>query len=75
MEVLTVCTIYLLCSKGVKRLILNWEKCRFIVQQEIVLGHVIYCRGIEVDKAKIDLISNIHPPSTMKVIKSFLKTH
>jgi len=36
-----------------KNLVLNWEKCHFMVQQGIVLGHVISRRGIEVDKAKV----------------------
>jgi hypothetical protein len=58
------------CKK--KSLVLNWEKCHFMVQQEIVLGHVISHRGIEVDKAKVDLISNLPPPCTVKEIHSFL---
>ena len=33
-------------------LILNWEKCHFMVNEGIVLGHQISERGIEVDKAK-----------------------
>jgi hypothetical protein len=52
--------------------VLNWEKCHFMVKQGIVLGHVISHRGIEVDKAKVDLISNLPPPRTMKEIHSFL---
>ncbi|CAL8988435.1 unnamed protein product [Prunus brigantina] len=43
-------------------LILNWEKCHFMVRQGIVLGHVVSSKGIEVDKAKIDIISNLPPP-------------
>jgi len=39
-------------------LFLNWEKCHFMVQEGIVLGHKISVRGIEVDKAKIDVIDN-----------------
>ena len=34
-------------------LVLNWEKCHFMVQEGIVLGHKISKKGIEVDKAKI----------------------
>ena len=34
-------------------LVLNWEKCNFMVREGIVLGHRISTRGIEVDKAKI----------------------
>ena len=35
-----------------KNLVLNWKKCHFMVNQGIVLGHIISSRGIEVDKAK-----------------------
>src|SRR5215469_14612063 len=34
-------------------LVLNWEKCHFMVSEGIVLGHKISSRGIEVDRAKI----------------------
>jgi hypothetical protein len=54
-----------------KNLVLNWEKCHFMVQQRIVLGHVISRLGIEVDKAKVDLISNLPPPRTVKEVRSF----
>jgi hypothetical protein len=55
-----------------KNLVLNWEKCHFMVKQGIVLRHVISQRGIEVDKAKVDLISNLPPLHTVKEIRSFL---
>jgi hypothetical protein len=55
-----------------KNLVLNWEKCHFMVKQGIVLGHVISQRRIEVDKAKVDLISNLPPPRTVKDVRSFL---
>lgn len=55
-----------------KSLVLNWEKCNFMVKKGIVLGHVISKNGIEVDKAKVDLISNLPPPRTVKEIHSFL---
>ena len=32
-------------------LVLNWEKCHFMVREGIVLGHWISKSGIEVDKA------------------------
>ncbi|KAL4331973.1 hypothetical protein GQ457_07G007960 [Hibiscus cannabinus] len=35
-------------------LVLNWEKCHFMVDEGIVLGHKISSRGMEADKAKID---------------------
>jgi hypothetical protein len=37
-------------------LVLNWEKCHFIVSEGIVLGHKISEKGIEVDKEKIEVI-------------------
>ena len=51
---------------------LNWEKCHFMVQEGIVLGHKISVRGIEVDKAKIDVIEKIPPPINEKGVRSFL---
>ncbi|RVW12504.1 Transposon Ty3-I Gag-Pol polyprotein [Vitis vinifera] len=36
-----------------KDLVLNLEKCHFMVRQGIVLGHIISEKGIEVDKAKL----------------------
>ncbi|KAI5351553.1 hypothetical protein L3X38_004444 [Prunus dulcis] len=53
-------------------LVLNWEKCHFMVNQGIVLGHVISSKGIEVDKAKIDLIASMPPPTSVKEVRSFL---
>ena len=55
-----------------KHLILNWEKCHFMVQEGIVLGHKVSARGIEVDKAKIDVIEQLPPPTNVKGICSFL---
>ena len=39
-----------------KDLVLNWEKCHFMVREGIVLGHLVSERGIEVDKGKIEVI-------------------
>ena len=55
-----------------KNLVLNWEKCHFMVNQGIVLGHIISNKGIEVDKAKIDIISKLPPPTNVKTIRQFL---
>ena len=52
--------------------VLNWGKCHFMVKSGIVLGHVISERGIEVDKAKIEVLKSLSPPKTVKDIKSFL---
>ena len=55
-----------------KKLVLNWEKCHFLVNQGIVLGHIIFERGIEVDKAKVELISKFPSPTNVKTVKKFL---
>ena len=54
-------------------LVLNWEKCHFMVNEGIVLGHKISERGIEVDKAKVDAIENMPCPKDIKGIRSFLE--
>ena len=51
---------------------LNWEKCHFMVTQGIILGHIVSKKGIEVDKAKVELISNLPIPKCVKDIRSFL---
>nr|GEZ89364.1 reverse transcriptase domain-containing protein [Tanacetum cinerariifolium] len=50
----------------------NWEKSHFMVKEGIVLGHKISKKGIEVDKAKIEVISKLPHPTTVKEIHSFL---
>ncbi|GKB83423.1 reverse transcriptase domain-containing protein [Tanacetum coccineum] len=47
-------------------LVLNWEKCHFMVKEGIVLGHKVSSTGLEVDKAKIDVISKLPPPTNIK---------
>nr|GEW60481.1 reverse transcriptase domain-containing protein [Tanacetum cinerariifolium] len=51
---------------------LNWEKSHFMVKEGIVLGHKISKKGIEVDKAKVDVISKLPHPTTVKGFRSFL---
>nr|GEW13936.1 reverse transcriptase domain-containing protein [Tanacetum cinerariifolium] len=45
---------------------LNWEKSHFMVKEGIVIGHKIYKEGIEVDKAKVDVITKLPHPTTVK---------
>nr|GFA92058.1 reverse transcriptase domain-containing protein [Tanacetum cinerariifolium] len=54
------------------KLALNWEKSHFMVKEGILLGHKISKKGIEVDKAKIEVISKLPHPTTVKGIRSFL---
>ncbi|XP_048446064.1 uncharacterized protein LOC125479942, partial [Pyrus x bretschneideri] len=53
-------------------LVLNWEKCHFMVKQGIVLGHIISEKGIEVDKSKIDLVRYLPSPTSVREVRSFL---
>nr|GEU28804.1 reverse transcriptase domain-containing protein [Tanacetum cinerariifolium] len=54
-------------------LCLNWEKSHFMVKDDIVLGHKIFKKGIEVDKAKVDAITKLPHPTTVKVSKGHAK--
>ena len=53
-------------------LVLNWEKCHFMVKQGVILGHKVSSKRLEVDKAKVETIENIPPPISVKGISSFL---
>nr|GEV44200.1 reverse transcriptase domain-containing protein [Tanacetum cinerariifolium] len=53
-------------------LYLNWEKSHCMVTKGVVLGHKISKQGIEVDKAKVDVITKLPYPTTVKGIRSFL---
>ncbi|GKC69821.1 reverse transcriptase domain-containing protein [Tanacetum coccineum] len=52
--------------------VLNWEKCHFMVKEGIVLGHKISGVGIEVDRAKINVIAKLPYPTNVKGVRSFL---
>ncbi|GJY77767.1 reverse transcriptase domain-containing protein [Tanacetum coccineum] len=63
------CLFYL--DKMLKRcedtnLVLNWEKCHFMVKEGIVLNHKISKFGIEVDRAKVDVIAKLPYPTSVK---------
>nr|XP_033513304.1 uncharacterized protein LOC117277971 [Nicotiana tomentosiformis] len=53
-------------------LVHNWEKCHFMVKEGIVLCHKVITEGIVVDRAKVDAIAKIPPPTLVKSIRSFL---
>ncbi|RDX92572.1 Retrovirus-related Pol polyprotein, partial [Mucuna pruriens] len=64
-------------SKVLKRcidtnLVLDFEKCHFMVIEGIVLGHLVSNRGIEVDKSKIDIITSLPNPTSVREVRSFL---
>ncbi|XP_070034460.1 uncharacterized mitochondrial protein AtMg00860-like [Nicotiana tomentosiformis] len=43
-----------------------------MVEEGIVLGHKISKKGIEVGKAKIEVISKLPPPTSVKGVRNFL---
>ena len=54
------------------KLVLSWEKSHFMVEEGIVLGHHISKSGLEVDKAKVEVIKNLPLPTTIKQLRGFL---
>ncbi|RDX67969.1 Retrovirus-related Pol polyprotein, partial [Mucuna pruriens] len=63
-------------SKVLKRcidtnLVLNFEKCHFMVTEGIVLGHLVSNKGIEVDKSKIDIITSLPNPTSVWEVRFF----
>ena len=45
-----------------KCLVLSWEKSHFVVREGIVLGHLVSSKGLEVDKAKVEVIQDLCTP-------------
>nr|GEU95719.1 reverse transcriptase domain-containing protein [Tanacetum cinerariifolium] len=56
-------------------LCLNWEKSHFMVKEGIVLDHKISKEGIEVEKAKVDVITKLPHPTTVKVLGQRQEMH
>nr|GEV82566.1 reverse transcriptase domain-containing protein [Tanacetum cinerariifolium] len=51
------------------KLVLNWEKCHIMVKDGIVLGHKNSGKGINVDKAKIDVIAKLPYLTNVKGVR------
>nr|GEY36691.1 reverse transcriptase domain-containing protein [Tanacetum cinerariifolium] len=54
-------------------LVLKWEKCHSMVKEGIVIRHKVSSVGLEVDQAKVNVISKLPPPTSIKGIRSFLR--
>ncbi|GJV93446.1 reverse transcriptase domain-containing protein [Tanacetum coccineum] len=52
-------------------LVLNWEKCHFMVKEGIVLRHKISKSKIKVDRAKVDVIAKLPHPTFVKGVRTF----
>ncbi|XP_038895740.1 uncharacterized mitochondrial protein AtMg00860-like [Benincasa hispida] len=72
---------YEVCLKNLERilkrceetnLVLNWEKCHFMVKEGIVLRHRVSKDGLEVDREKIEVIEILPPPANIQALRSFL---
>ena len=55
-----------------KRLVLSWETSHFMLQEVIVLGHLVSSKGLEVDKAKVEVIQDLSLPKSIRELRSFL---
>ena len=55
-----------------KRSVLSWEKSHFMVREGVVLVHLVSGKGLEVDKAKIEVIQNLPLPTNLRDLCSFL---
>ncbi|XP_023639612.1 uncharacterized protein LOC111830955 [Capsella rubella] len=66
-----LCKVIARCEE--KHLVLNWEKCHFMVRDGIVLGHRVSEAGIKVDCAKIEVMTSLQPPDSVKSVRSFLR--
>ena len=55
-----------------KRLVLSWEKSHFMVREGIMLGHLVSSKGLEVDKAKVEVIQDLALPKSIRELRSFL---
>ncbi|XP_062089548.1 uncharacterized protein LOC133796081 [Humulus lupulus] len=52
--------------------VLNWDECHFMVKECIVLGHKVSRHGMEVDRAKIEVIEKLPPPTSVHNIRHSL---
>lgn len=53
-------------------LVLNREKYHFMVTERIVPGHIVLSKGLEVDRAKVEVIDKLPLPTNVKGVRSFL---
>nr|GFB04775.1 DNA-directed DNA polymerase [Tanacetum cinerariifolium] len=51
----------------------NWEKSHFMVKEGIILDHKIFKNGIEVDRAKVNVIAKLPHPTTVKAFQALKK--
>ena len=55
-----------------KKLFAKFSKCEFWLEQVAFLGHIVSGKGIELDPAKVEAITNWPRPSNVTEVRSFL---
>ena len=65
-----ICKVLARCAEN--NLVRNWEKGHFMVNDGIVLGHKVSAAGIEVDRAKVEVMTGLTAPTNVKDVRSFL---
>ena len=55
-----------------RNLVLNWEKCHFMVQEGVVRRHCVSKEILEVDTAKVSTIETLVTPPTVRGVRIFL---
>ena len=46
-------------------MVLSWEKFHLVVGERAVLGHLVSSKGLDMEKAKIEVIQNLLLPTTL----------
>lgn len=52
-------------------LVLNWEKYHFMIQEGVVLSHVVFEKWL-IDKAKVKVIEKLQLSTNVNEVRSFL---
>ncbi|XP_074326608.1 putative mitochondrial protein AtMg00860 [Apium graveolens] len=55
-----------------KKLFAKFSKCEFWLEEVAFLGHIVSGRGVELDPAKVEAITNWPRPSNVTEVRSFL---
>ena len=55
-----------------KHLVFSWKKSHFMVREDIVLGHLVSSKDLEVDNAKVEMIPDLAHPKSIRELRSFL---
>ena len=56
-----------------KHLVLSWEKSHFMVREGTMFGYLVSSKGLEVDKAKVEVIQDLTLLKSLRELRSFLR--